>query len=381
MTARRPRVNLVPVEQGSLQLEMLDPDVLSPVAMEAVQALLGEGESPNTARSYRSAIHYWTGWFAMRYGRALSLPVPVPVVVQFIVDHVERKSEDGHIDEKGITGEKVRSELPAEIDAALVQAGYKSKLGAPALATVIHRVSVLSKAHQLRSAKNPCQEAVVRELLLSSKKSYTKRGVRPEKKPALTQEPLQAMLDTCDGSLRGVRDRALLLFAFCSGGRRRSEVTQATMANVKRVSPDAFVFELVHTKTNQAGKDGRDSAKPVVDVAADALAHWLQLSGITSGPIFRRVRRGDHVGEPLTPSAVRDIVMDRAALAGLSEQFSAHSIRSGFVTEAARQKVPIPEAMAMTGHTSVESLMGYFRTEASLDSTGARLIRRIHTAK
>lgn len=74
-------------------------------------------------------------------------------------------------------------------------------------------------------------------------------------------------------SLQGVRDRALLLFAFCSGGRRRSEVTQATMPNVKRVSADAFVFELVYTKTNQSGKDGRGSAKPVVDVAADALGN------------------------------------------------------------------------------------------------------------
>lgn len=376
MTGRRPKADAPSVREGALQLEALDPEVLSPAAMEAVRTLLGEGESPNTVRSYRSAIHYWTGWFGMRYGKALELPVPVPVVVQFIVDHVERKSKDGHPDKKGTTAEKVRSELPDDIDQALVVAGYKSKLGAPALTTVIHRVSVLSKAHQLRGAKNPCEDAVVRELLLTCKKAYTSRGVRPDKKPALTQEPLQAMLDTCDGSLRGVRDRALLLFAFCSGGRRRSEVTQATMANVKRVSPDAFVFELVHTKTNQAGKDRRDSAKPVVDVAADALAHWLRLSGITSGPIFRRIRRGGHVGEPLTPSAVRDIVIDRAALAGLSGKFSAHSLRSGFVTEAARQKVPIPEAMAMTGHTSVDSLMGYFQTEASLESAGARLILR-----
>ncbi len=82
------------------------------------------------------------------------------------------------------------------------------------------------------------------------------------------------------------------------------------------------------------------------------------------------------MGEPLTLAAVRDIVKDRAALAGLSEEFSAHLVRSGFVTEAARQKVSIPETMAMTGYTCADSLLADLRTEASLESAGARLIPR-----
>lgn len=43
-------------------------------------------------------------------------------------------------------------------------------------------------------------------------------------------------------------------------------------------------------------------------------------------------------------------------MAGLSGDFSAHSLRSGFVTEAVRQDVPLAEAM--TGHRTVQSLMG-----------------------
>lgn len=63
----------------------------------------------------------------------------------------------------------------------------------------------------------------------------------------------------------------------------------------------------------------------------------------------------------LLPSAVRDIVKYRAQLAGLPDTFSAHSLRSGFVTEAAAQNVPLADTMAMTGHRSVASVVGYYR--------------------
>ena len=71
---------------------------------------------------------------------------------------------------------------------------------------------------------------------------------------------------------------------------------------------------------------------------------------------------------------MRDIVKARATTAGLAEDFSAHSVRSGFVTEAARQNIPIGETMALTGHASVATVVGYFRTASSLDSKAARLL-------
>jgi len=71
---------------------------------------------------------------------------------------------------------------------------------------------------------------------------------------------------------------------------------------------------------------------------------------------------------------VRAIVKERCALAGIEGDFSAHSLRSGFVTEAGRQNVPLAETMAMTGHHSVATILGYFRNEDSLSSGAARLL-------
>ncbi|MFY7863761.1 hypothetical protein [Roseateles sp.] len=164
----------------------LYPDHLSPLTANAVTALLAEGESENTVRSYQTALRYWAAWFWLRYGQAIELPVPTAAILQFIVDHLEHRTANG-----------LESALPENVDRALVQNRIKSKLGPLAMSTVRHRLSVLSKAHQLKNLPSPVHAPQVRELLTKSRRAYAKRGVQPEKKAAITLEPLQAMLATC----------------------------------------------------------------------------------------------------------------------------------------------------------------------------------------
>jgi integrase len=345
------------------KIPALQPTELSEVTQRAVNDLLHEGESQNTLASYRSALRYWAAWYGIRYGNQIQLPVPSACVMQFIVDHAERTTDKGLV-----------SELPVDIDLALVQAGFKGKIGALAHSTLQHRISVLSKVHQMREFKNPCQDPKVRELLSRTRKAYAKRGALPRKKQALTKDPLQALLGTCDATLKGKRDRALLLFAWASGGRRRSEVTQAQFEFLRIAGNDGYVYALSHSKNNQAGAERPENNKPVTGIAALAMREWLEASRITSGAIFRRIHKGGHLGATLSPASVRDIVKARCVLAGIEGDFSAHSLRSGFVTEAGRQNIPLAETMAMTGHHSVATILGYFRSESTLSSAAAHLI-------
>ena len=110
---------------------------------------------------------------------------------------------------------------------------------------------------------------------------------------------------------------ALLLFAWASGGRRRSEVAGADMKFLKRVGAQDFVYKLAHSKSNQSGIDRPENYKPIQGVAAQALEAWLAQAGISEGPIFRRVLKGGHLGPALSPAAVRDIVKARCLLAGV----------------------------------------------------------------
>ena len=68
------------------------------------------------------------------------------------------------------------------------------------------------------------------------------------------------------------------------------------------------------------------------------------------------------------------IVRRRAQLAGLEGDFGAHSLRSGFVTEAGLQNIPLGDTMAMTGHRSIQTVMRYFQTGAIGQTRAARLL-------
>lgn len=340
------------------------PEQLAQQAADAVRELLAEAAAANTTRSYASALRYWAGWHVARYGIELPFPTPEATVLQFLVDHTARRTEDG----------RLTWELPLEVDHALVAAGLKAKPGAWTLATVRHRVAVLSTAHRLKHLTNPCEQPAVRTVLSRAGRAAVKRGERPRKKTAITLTELEAMLATCDDSLEGLRDRALLCFGFASGGRRRSEIAAADIRDLRRIGPQGFIYRLEHSKTQQAGVTASSTPdKPVLERAALAMEDWLEASGIADGAIFRRLWK-QRVGPALSPAAVGEIVQRRARLAGLQGDFGGHSLRSGFVTEASRQGVALPAIMQLTEHRAVSSVIGYFQSGGTTTNPAARLL-------
>jgi site-specific recombinase XerC len=143
--------------------------------------------------------------------------------------------------------------------------------------------------HSLAELPNPIRDVQVQELLRRIRRAHAQRGEVSQPKQALTKDPLEAMLTTCTDGLIGVRDRALLLFAWASGGRRRSEVTSAVMEQLIVIDATTYLYRLLHTKIDQMGVNAHIE-KPIVGVAADALTTWLKVSGILEGALFRRIR-------------------------------------------------------------------------------------------
>ncbi|WP_433741145.1 tyrosine-type recombinase/integrase [Pseudomonas putida] len=342
----------------------LDPHVLALNAQAAAAAFIAAGTAANTVRSYRSALTYWSAWLQLRYGQALGdAPLPTTVAVQFVLDHLARPLENGgwaHL-------------LPPAIDAALVATRVKAKLGPLAFNTVSHRLAVLGKWHRLNDWDSPTDIPALKTLLREARKAQSRQGVAVRKKTAIVLEPLQALLATCTDGVRGVRDRALLLLAWSGGGRRRSEVVGLQVGDVRQLDADTWVYALGATKTDTGGVCRE---KPLRGPAAAALAAWLAAAPADAGPLFRRLYKGDKVGAAgLSADQVARIVQRRALLAGLEGNWAAHSLRSGFVTEAGRQGVPLGEVMAMTEHRSVNTVMGYFQAGALLDSRATQLLK------
>jgi integrase len=191
------------------------------------------------------------------------------------------------------------------------------------------------------------------------------------------------LLATCStGSLRDVRDRAILMVAFASGGRRRSEVAglriEQLTAEAPIETPDgpplpSLAVHLGRTKTSNGEQNEVVylTGRPV-----DALNAWLTAAKIDSGSVFRKIDRWGNVsGRPLDPSAINDIVKRRAEMAGLGrEEFSAHGLRSGYLTEAANRGIPLPEAMEQSRHRSVQQASSYYNNATRRSGRASRML-------
>jgi integrase len=357
-------VNVLPLEQPPAQY--LDPMRLD-LAARWAQTSAFSGQLPNTRRTYETALLYWGAWHALRYGAPMSAPVSAAVVTQFVRDHIQHNPLQPYASPSAFVPSSRLSQhaLPLAIDSVLVRHGYKSRTGPWSFATVETRLAALSRAHDLYIANqpqrlapqiNPLRDPSVRQLLSSVRRNAARQPPDPGQMltVAATEAVMRALLLTCGDDLMGTRDRALLLFGFV-GGRRRSEIVSASLENVRR-NADAFVYELRGQQSTHL--------KPIQGEAAAALEAWLQQlfrAKITHGPIFRRIVSG-RIGEPLQAAAVRDIIRRRAQMSDQPlGKLSAHSLRSGFITEAGRQNIGISEAMTLTGHRSVQAFIDHYR--------------------
>jgi site-specific recombinase XerC len=128
---------------------------------------------------------------------------------------------------------------------------------------------------------------------------------------AAVKADILAMTATLGESLKGHRDRALLLIGF-AGALRRSELCAINCADIERV-PQGIVITLNRSKTDQSGqgrKIGIPYARGVVCLV-HALDGWLSASGISAGPVFRSVTRHGHVGfGRLCDKAVASVVKE-----------------------------------------------------------------------
>lgn len=194
---------------------------------------------------------------------------------------------------------------------------------------------------------------------------------------------LAKLLATCDsGSPRDLRDRAILMVAFASGGRRRSEVAglrkeQLTVEPpVKADDGSALPSLSIHLgRTKTSGSD-QDGVVYLTGWPVDALNAWLAAAKIDSGSVFRAIDRWGNVSRrALDPKAINDIVKQRVRMAGLEVgEFSAHGLRSGYLTEAANRGVSLPEAMEQSRHRSVQQASSYYNNAARRSGRASRLI-------
>lgn len=221
-------------------------------------------------------------------------------------------------------------------------------------ATIERAISAIRTAHAAANAPIPSTKGV-RKVLAGYRDRLAKAkdpAARPKKAAPAVPAALRAMLAGLDrDALSGKRDAALVLLGFAVAG-RVSELVALDIAEIVLAEHglDTAVYRRkIKDFTDNAILYGTDPATcPVRAVLTyiDALAH----AGRTNGPLFVRIdrhqriappltRKGRVIGDPtgrMTPEAAGDLVARLADRAGLTGNWSGHSLRRGFATAARR---------------------------------------------
>jgi integrase len=350
--------------------------ILTDDDVATLKHLAREGMGENSLRALASDLAYLEAWALAATGVALPWPAPEGLALKFVAHHlwdpVQREADSAH-------------GMPAEIAATLTATGVLRLDGPHAPATVRRRLASWSTLHRWRGLLGPFAAPGLRTAIRLAVRASA-RPRRRKSRRAVTRDILDQLLAVCASDrLADCRDRALLLVAFASGGRRRSEIAGLRVEQVSQEAPVALdpadprsprlpclTIHLGRTKTQGADDDARAL---LIGPPVEALNLWLERADIAKGPIFRAIDRWGALEErALTPQAVNLIVKRRCAMAGLDPgEFSAHGLRSGYLTEAARAGVPLPEAMQQSQHRSVQQAASYYNDAERRRGKGARL--------
>lgn len=359
---------VLPMERRDELAELLtDQDV------ETLRHLVNEGMGANTLRALASDLAYLQAWSLAATGRSLPWPAPEALLLKFVAHHLwdaEKRLMDP------------QHGMPADVEDKLRLQGLLRAFGPHAPDTVRRRLATWSTLTKWRGLDGSFASPSLRSAIRLSVRATLRPRTRKSAK-AVTGDVLSKLIGTCrTESLRDIRDKAILMVAFASGGRRRSEIAGLRKEQLKPEEPiqidgepplPSLSIHLGRTKTSGAENDEIVylTGRPV-----DALNAWLEAGKIEKGSVFRAIDRWGNVSRrPLDPKAINDILKHRVKLAGLDPaEFSAHGLRSGYLTEAANRGIPLPEAMEQSRHRSVQQASQYYNNAQRRSGRAARLI-------
>lgn len=294
--------------------------------------------SPATRRAYRTAWQAFCDWCSGEEAPPGTQPLPASPV------------------------------LVAAYAARLAQLGRRPS-------TVAQAMAAISVAHQAAGHPSPTRTAGVRAVVAGVRRTH---GAATSGKTALETPALREALSAIPASTsRGIRDRALLLLGF-AGGFRRSELVGLDLADLQ-VVPEGLRIRLRRSKTDQEGR-GRLVGIPYglhgETCPVRAVQTWVEAAVISEGPLFLTVDRADRIlplrcSERAVARAVQRAVR---ASGGNPSKVGAHSLRSGFVTSAARAGAPTWAIQLQTGHRSLAQLHAYVRPATLFQGNAARYV-------
>lgn len=256
------------------------------------------------------------------------------------------------------------SPLPANVLTIIAHATALADEGKKA-STIKRRFSTIAKAHKLAGHSSPTEDEAFKEHFRRIRNVIR---VAPNQKKGLLTGDIQLMLahlpreeQTQELKLMGTRDRAMLLLGFVLYS-RRSELAKLNVEDIE-FREEGMLVIIRQSKTDQEGKGKIESVhygNHQRTCPVRAMKAWLDESGITEGPIFRRIDRHSNLGSnPIHGDSIARIIKKYAKLANLNPaDYAGHSLRRGGITGSLQGGVSIQDTMGRSHH-DIKTFMQY----------------------
>lgn len=174
----------------------------------------------------------------------------------------------------------------------------------------------------------------------------------------VTAAEVQALLNTCDKSFTGIRDRAIFL-TLLDTGVRAGELLAMNWDDVDIAAGTLIV---------RNGKGGKFRTVFVGRLTRRALRQYARLRQDDNPAVFVTIQ-----GERLTYNGLREILRRRSKQAGLANPPSPHDFRRACALTLLRNGADVVSVSRLLGHTSLEVTKRYLaQTEADLQQAHQR---------
>ena len=245
--------------------------------------------------------------------------------------------------------------LPASSE---IVASYIKKLSNHLRSSSI-KIAVASVAaiHNLNSLNNPTQHPDVK---IEMRRMYRMLGRYAKQAYGINKDLLDKMVASTDNSLRGIRDKTILLVAYDSLC-RRSELVSLEFEDLIINNKDKRIeLKLRKSKTDPHGI-GKNLY--LSNEAQEALKQWIDRSKISSGKIFRSVTSAGKIKDSLNSSYIGRIFKKRAYESKIDQKIirhiSSHSARVGAAQDLMKSGNSLPIIMNRGRWTKIDTVMRY----------------------
>jgi site-specific recombinase XerD len=225
-------------------------------------------------------------------------------------------------------------------------------------------VASISAIHRLNQEQDPTTHPDVK---IELRRMHRNLGRESKQAAGIDAELLNRMIKSTDNSLRGIRDRALLLTAYDSMC-RRSELVSIKLSDVFIDLENRSVkIKLRRSKTDQ---DGLGKWLYLSNISQAALIDWVKASGIVNGMLFRGVARDEKITERLSASQINRIYKRIAKKskvdASIIKHISGHSMRVGAAQDLLKSGASLPMMMQRGRWSKADTVMRYLENTTEI---------------